>query len=71
MISGKRVEQMADAARKAGVDPLIVATTIIEMVAEESGLACRHCRQMLGRQIVGALMELGWSMPGDRDGQAP
>lgn len=65
MISGEKIAQMADAAREANVHPVVVAETIIEMVSEESGLACRHCRVMLARQIIAGLLEAGWAMPGE------
>jgi hypothetical protein len=71
VISGEKIGKLADAAREANVHPVVVAETIIEMVTEESGLACKHCRTLLARQVIAGLLEAGWSMPGDRDGQAP
>lgn len=66
MTPGQVIEQLAEHAYECGIDPLKFAAAVVEVVTEDClGLACRDPRTvLLGRRIIGAMLEAGWQPPG-------
>ncbi|HEX6520949.1 MAG TPA: hypothetical protein VF070_13200 [Streptosporangiaceae bacterium] len=64
------IEQVAADAYRNGVPPLAFAIAVLEIVAEESfDLPCGDPRvRVMARRAAGAMLDCGWTPPGQPGG---
>jgi hypothetical protein len=69
MAPGETIERLAARCYELGMSPVDLSAAVIEFVAEEVfELAERDPRAiLLGRRIVGTLLDCGWVMPERKD----